>query len=76
MYHVEDQEECKLYGKFKKCEFWLEKVHFLGHVILKEGVDPTKVKAIVNWPRRMTITKVQSFVGNGRLLPKICRRIP
>lgn len=32
----------KLYAKLRKCEFWLEKVQFLGHVISREGisVDP------------------------------------
>lgn len=28
----------KLFAKFKKCEFWLEGVSFLGHVISKDGV--------------------------------------
>ena len=58
-------EEHKLYAKFKKCDFWMEKVHFLGHVISKEGVsvDPTKVKVVVNWPRRTNITEVSSFLG-------------
>ena len=57
-------EEYKLYAKFKKCELSLEKVHFLGHVIHKEGasVDLAKAKAIVNWPKPMNITKVQSFL--------------
>ena len=43
-------EDHKLYAKFKKCDFWMEKVHFLGHVIFKQGVsvDPTKVEAVVN----------------------------
>jgi hypothetical protein len=37
--------EHKLYAKFSKCEFWLKKVSFLGHVLSGEGisVDPTKV---------------------------------
>ena len=37
----------KLYAKFKKCDFWMERVHFLGHVITKEGisVDPAKIAA-------------------------------
>jgi hypothetical protein len=37
--------EHKLYAKFNKCEFWLKKVPFLGHVLSGEGilVDPTKV---------------------------------
>ena len=42
--------EKKLYAKFKKSEFWLEKVIFLGHVVSGNGisVDPTKVEAISN----------------------------
>ena len=41
----------QLYAKFTKCEFWLEKVHFLGHMVLKEGisVDPAKVEAVSTW---------------------------
>ena len=40
--------EKQLYSKFSKCEFWMEEIAFLGHVVSKEGVqpDPTKVKAI------------------------------
>jgi len=55
----------KLYAKFKKCDFWMEKVHFLGHVISKEGitVDPTKIAAIIDWPRPSNMTKVRSFLG-------------
>ena len=43
----------KLYAKFKKCDFWMEKVHALDHVISKEGIsmDPTKIVAVVDWPR-------------------------
>ena len=34
--------ERQLYAKFSKCQFWLDKVAFLGHVILADGisVDP------------------------------------
>jgi hypothetical protein len=28
----------KLYAKFSKCEFWLEEVTFLGHVLIAEGL--------------------------------------
>ena len=31
--------EHQLYAKLKKCEFWLEEVVFLGHVISKEGIE-------------------------------------
>ncbi|KAA0046203.1 DNA/RNA polymerases superfamily protein [Cucumis melo var. makuwa] len=38
----------KLYAKFSKCEFWLKKVAFLGHVMSSEGVsvDPAKIEAL------------------------------
>ena len=42
--------EKQLYAKFKKCEFWLDKVTFLGHIVSIEGisVDPAKIEAISN----------------------------
>jgi len=42
--------EHQLYSKLKKCEFWLEEVVFLAHVVTTEGinVDPQKVKEITN----------------------------
>ncbi|GJV66061.1 putative reverse transcriptase domain-containing protein [Tanacetum coccineum] len=36
----------ELYAKFSKCEFWLSKVQFLGHVIDGIHVDPTKIESI------------------------------
>ena len=30
--------EHQLYDKLSKCEFWLEEVHFLGHVISTKGI--------------------------------------
>ena len=55
----------QLYAKFSKCEFWLDRVTFLGHVVSKEGimVDPRKVKAIQKWPRLTTVTEIHSFLG-------------
>ena len=42
--------ESQLYAKFSKCEFWLDSVKFLGHVVLGDGVnvDPDKVEAVLN----------------------------
>ena len=42
--------EHKLYAKFNKCEFWLWKVPFLGHVLSENGisVDPTKVQEVLD----------------------------
>nr|GEY21092.1 putative reverse transcriptase domain-containing protein [Tanacetum cinerariifolium] len=49
----------KLYAKFSKCEFWLDSVKFLGHMINSQGVhvDPTEVEAIKNWTALKTPTK-------------------
>ena len=57
--------EHQLYVKFLKCEFWLEEVVFLGHMVSKEGiqVDPKKIEAITEWPRPTTVTEVRSFLG-------------
>lgn len=57
--------EHKLYAKFKKCEFWIDEVVFLGHVINSKGiaVDSQKIEAIVKWPKPMTVTEVRSFMG-------------
>ncbi|GKE31297.1 putative reverse transcriptase domain-containing protein [Tanacetum coccineum] len=41
----------KLYAKFSKCEFWLQEVHFLGHVVNHDGihVDPSMIEAVKSW---------------------------
>ena len=41
----------QLYAKFNKCEFWLSRVGFLGHVVSDDGiyVDPQKVEAVASW---------------------------
>jgi hypothetical protein len=55
----------QLYAKFSKCEFWLTKVAFLGHVISAGGVsvDPGKVKDVLNWIPPTTVSEIQSFLG-------------
>ncbi|GJR96476.1 putative nucleotidyltransferase, ribonuclease H [Tanacetum coccineum] len=55
----------KLYAKFSKCEFWLSRVAFLGHIVSSEGItmDPAKVEAITKWPRPTSVTEVRSFLG-------------
>ena len=44
-------QEKKLYAKLKKCEFWLNSVAFLGHVVSKDGIaiNLKKVEAIIEW---------------------------
>ena len=57
--------ENQLYAKFSKCQFWLDSVAFLGHVISAEGVyvDPQKIEAIVNWKPPTNVTEIRSFLG-------------
>ncbi|GJR81285.1 putative reverse transcriptase domain-containing protein [Tanacetum coccineum] len=55
----------ELYAKFSKCEFWIPKVQFLGHVIDSQGiyVDPAKIESIKDWASPKTPTKIHQFLG-------------
>jgi hypothetical protein len=55
----------KLYAKFSKCEFWLKKVPFLGHILSENGVsvDPNKVQEVMDWKVPTTVSEVRSFLG-------------
>jgi hypothetical protein len=57
-----------LYAKFSKCEFWLDKVEFLGHVITKEGiaVNPSKVQVILDWKAPNNVMEILGFLGMAR----------
>ncbi|WVZ89088.1 LOW QUALITY PROTEIN: hypothetical protein U9M48_035542 [Paspalum notatum var. saurae] len=55
----------KLYAKFSKCEFWIDEVRFLGHVISKGGiaVDPSKVSTVTNWKVPEIPKEVRGFLS-------------
>ncbi|GJX73045.1 putative reverse transcriptase domain-containing protein [Tanacetum coccineum] len=55
----------KLYAKFSKCEFWLQEVKFLGHVVNQDGihVDPSNVESVKNWKTPESPTEICSFLG-------------
>ncbi|GJZ27220.1 putative reverse transcriptase domain-containing protein [Tanacetum coccineum] len=55
----------ELYAKFSKCEFWIPKVQFLGHVIDSQGihVDPAKIESIKDWASPKTPTEIRQFLG-------------
>ena len=57
--------EEKLYAKFSKCDFWIKKVQFLGHVIDSKGihVDPAKIEAVKNWTSPTSPTEIRQFLG-------------
>ncbi|GJW43074.1 putative reverse transcriptase domain-containing protein [Tanacetum coccineum] len=54
-----------LYAKFSKCEFWIPKVQFLGHVIDSKGihVDPAKIESIKDRASPKTPTEIRQFLG-------------
>nr|GFC08493.1 retrotransposon protein, putative, Ty3-gypsy subclass [Tanacetum cinerariifolium] len=55
----------ELYAKFSKCEFWIPKVQFLGHVIDSQGiyVDPDKIKSVKDWASPKSPTEIREFLG-------------
>ncbi|WRX26219.1 Reverse transcriptase domain - like 10 [Theobroma cacao] len=57
--------ERQLYAKFSKCEFWLQEVVFLGHVVsgARIYVDPKKIKAILQWEQPKIVKEIHSFLG-------------
>ncbi|KAA3469050.1 Transposon Ty3-I Gag-Pol polyprotein [Gossypium australe] len=57
-------QEKQLYAKFSKCEFWLQEVSFLGHVVTAEGiqVDPKKIDTVVEWKQLKNVSKLCSFL--------------
>ncbi|GKD22055.1 putative reverse transcriptase domain-containing protein [Tanacetum coccineum] len=62
----------RLYAKFSKCDFWLDSVQFLGHVIDRSGVhvDPTKIEAIKSQAAPTTPTKQKLYSAPILALPK------
>ena len=57
--------EHHIYVKFNKCDFFKDKIQYLGHVITKDGisVEPNKIKAINEWPVPKYVTDLRSFMG-------------
>ncbi|GKG19277.1 hypothetical protein Tco_0376376, partial [Tanacetum coccineum] len=63
----------ELCAKFSKCEFWIPKVQFLGHVIDTKGihVDLAKIKSIKDWASPKSPTEIRQFLGLAGILSKI-----
>ena len=55
--------EHRLYAKFSECEFWLQELIFLGHVVSASGVAviPDKVQTILEWKSPHLVKEVRSF---------------
>jgi hypothetical protein len=57
--------ENQLYSKLSKCTLYQMKIHYLGHIISKEGiaVDPEKIEVIKSWSTPNNVLEVRSFMG-------------
>ena len=57
--------EHQLYAKLRKFSFYHKKIHYLGHIISKEGiaVDRKNIEAIRGWSIPMNVIEVRSFMG-------------
>jgi hypothetical protein len=57
--------EHQMYAKLSKRSFYQRQIHYLGHIISKEGivVDPKKVEAIREWSAPRNVVEVRSFMG-------------
>ncbi|WVZ70841.1 hypothetical protein U9M48_019477 [Paspalum notatum var. saurae] len=57
--------EHQLYAKLSKCEFWLDQVPFLGHIVSKGGimVDPSKISSVMDWKVPEVVKEVRGFLG-------------
>ena len=57
--------EANLKLKPSKCNFFKKRLHYLGHIVDKDGIhmDPAKVEVIKNWPAPKTVTGVRQFIG-------------
>ena len=55
----------KLYAKLTKCTFYQKQIHYLGHIITANGVsvDPSKIRAILEWPVPQNVSEIRSFMG-------------
>ena len=54
-----------MYAKFSKCEFFKDKIQYLGHMISKKGIsiDLDKIRAIMEWHVPKDVSDVRSFTG-------------
>ena len=62
----------KLYARLRKCDFYEDRIHYLGHIISNKGifVDPEKIEAMMSLPSSRNLTDVRTFVG----LAGYCRK--
>ena len=52
------------YCNMEKCEWFVDEVHLLGHVVNAQGVRPasSKIDGVVQWPRPRKVREVRSLL--------------
>jgi len=55
----------QLYAKISKCDFFVNEIEYLGHVIDSNGMQPNPklVRALQEFPQPTTLKELQSFLG-------------
>ncbi|WVZ63404.1 hypothetical protein U9M48_013039 [Paspalum notatum var. saurae] len=68
----------KLYAKLSKCEFWLDQVPFLGHIVSKGGimVDPSKISSVMDWkvPKLILRRFIENFSGIAKPMTSLLEK--
>jgi len=65
----------QLYAKLSKCEFMVDSVEFLGHIVSDQGisVDPHKVESVKKWPAPKNTSELRSFLGLATFYQKFVK---
>ena len=61
--------------KLSKCEFFKEKISYLGHIVSRYGIetDPKKkIASVRHWPHPETVTQVRKFLSFTNYYRKFC----
>ena len=58
-------DEAGLHLKPSKCEFFKDRLEYLGHIVSSQGIktNSKKIAANVNWPQPKNTMQVRSFLG-------------
>ena len=54
-----------LFANLKKCQFYKNKVSFLGYVVLSQGIpiEDERIEAVRNWSEPKSVQNIQVFIG-------------